>query len=232
MAKYEKFGNYTVFNPTPKVVKAGVGMMEPTGAEYIFKPYEEKVIYPIDHVHHITTSSKHLNKGLVFLDWNEDAKRQYNNNYDAFKRAKASEGLSRAIGQASLTVTYEQQAEKAAELGGFLIEKRSMNVEKHQAYLEKLETIQAGLEQPEQVIENEEEVELPEFMSGRKESVSTEEVEVQKPTTDKYGLLIGETKEINNHKVKRIRANNYMIDGKMVKTANMEALLESRSDEN
>lgn len=216
MEKYPKHGEYIVFNPTPKKVSAGFDMMGPNGMEYVFEPYEEKKVYVKDHVHHITTSNKHINKGLVWLDYNESAKALYPT-YEDFKRAKAAEGLERAIAHASITVTYEQQAVKAAELGGHLIEKRSMDVNKKQNYLDKLEETRNNMLSAKKNEEPEVEPEMPEWMGGKEPTKEPAE-------RDKYGLLVGEEKEINGHKVKRFRPWAYMVDNKMVKTSQVEAL--------
>lgn len=171
----EKYGEFKVMNPTPFKVNAGFNTLG-DGKEYFFKPFETKKLYVRDHVFHICTSDKHYTKGLVWINWNEENKKSYNGDFEAYRKDKAKEGLMRAIPKFEVALTYEKQAEAAAELGKHLIEKKSMHPEKFQAKVDQLNKLLFGLTETIIVPEVEEPVEAPEWMGGKKETVKKEVV--------------------------------------------------------
>lgn len=225
------YGVFKVLNPTPYEVSVGIGLMNKDGIEYIFKPFEEKDVYNSEHVHHMITSNKHANKGLVWLNYDENMKKTYPD-YSEFKKIKAKEGLERVIQNKSFILTFEKQAEAAAELGKHLIDKKSMNSAKKEKELNSLIEIFDKLETNSENKKVEVSLpEAPEWMIGKEETKKEVEIKTETKTVKKE-MVEGKEYIVAGDKVVRVKGDRYMVNSKFISREDAEEYIESWRNDN
>lgn len=181
------YGQFKVFNPTPFKIKTGFDMMSKTGAEYVFAPFEEKELFVKDHVDHICESKR--TSGLVFLDYNDSARKVYPT-YEDFKIAKSIEGITQALKRQEEALLYEQAAQSQAKQKEQVMELRTMSVENFQENINDLNGLLSKLKAPKKIEKKKVKAVAPEWMTG--ESTENKEWKVEKKPSGKYMIDKGE----------------------------------------
>ena len=162
------YGNYKVLNPTPFDVIAGFDRMSKTGAEYTFKPFEEKEIFVLDHVEHICSSKE--KEGLVRLNYNDGAKQVYET-YEDYKIARSIEGINACLNKWKEALMYEEAFIGAAKARGNEIELRTSKLDDIQSNITDLEDLLKKLKQPRKKVIPKEKPIAPEWMTAEKNDI-------------------------------------------------------------
>ena len=214
-----RYGVFKVLNPTPYEIVTGFDRLG-KGQEYIFEPFEQKDMHVAEHVKHVCISAE--NKGLVFLDYNDQAKKIFPT-FEDYKRSRAAQGLGKVLAQAELAFTMEQQAEAAAELGKHLIEKKSMNSARFGTKVKAISDMLAKIAPPKTIEKDKPLPEVPDWFNDKKTDDQSEPVKIDKEPVKNYEeYLVGEDK------VRRYKNGRFMVNSKWSSKEKVEELLSKR----
>lgn len=221
------YGEFKVLNPTPFRVVAGFDRLSPNGAEYVFEPFEEKLIYVKDHVDHICMSRQ--SHGLVQLSYDNEAKKNYDS-YEDYKIARSIEGIKAVQGRYSEALMYEQAATAAAKNKDQVVELRTMDTGKFEDKVNELQDLLEVMKAPIKKVAERVKPKTPAWMTGK---TVAETPQVEETTEENLQEVVYPVVEaIAGKVVKQFKNGRFMVDGKWAKKADVEALIDVPGNDN